>query len=112
MAYKWKPSKSARREFAQKMANDSEFAADYYARKEEKANKKRAGSKFDYGTAGGEYVPTQYQHDNAMIFLQTKQLSLEQETACNIVVSGYSCKDKAHHDYIHIVNELIRENSI
>lgn len=108
MAYKWKPSKSARREFAQKMQNDTQFAADYYAKKESKKAKKRDGSKFDYNSAGGEYVPTKDQYNAAMSFLQNGQLTTEQEQACNMVTSAYSLQDKCHHDNIHIVNELRR----
>ncbi len=52
MGYKWRPSKPARREFAQNMQNP-DFANQYYARKEEKAEKRRASSKFDYASAGG-----------------------------------------------------------
>lgn len=108
MSYKWKPSKTAKRAFADKMANDSQFASDYYGRKSAKAAKKRAGSKFDYNTAGGEYVPTKDQYNAAMSFLQNATLTQEQEQACNIVTSAYSLQDKCHHDHIHIVNALRR----
>jgi hypothetical protein len=106
MSYKWKPSKSARREFAQKMQNDVEFSESYNQRKIERAEKRRSTSLFDYNTAGGMYTPTKIQHDFAMN--RPGELTHEQENACNMVISGYSCNEKIHHDYIHIVNELIR----
>lgn len=110
MAYKWKPSKTARREFAIKMQTDTEFANDYYARKEARAEKRRASSAFDYQSAGGSYVPTKFQNDKAFEFLTNKELTPEQRDACNMVISAYSCNEKVHHDYIHVVNELARTN--
>lgn len=86
---------------------DPEEAQAYYQRKEAKAQKRRKDSKFDYASAGGNYVPTKIQHDEALRLLNT-ELTSEQQTACSIVISGYSCSDKVHHDYIHVVNELIR----
>ena len=109
MAYKWKPSKTARREFAQKMQNDSDFAMQYEQRKVEKEEKRRSTSQFDYNSAGGSYVPTLLQYDFAMKAAFNFDLSDEQMNACNMVLSGYSCNEKVHHDYIHIVNELIRD---
>lgn len=32
----------------------------------------------------------------------------EQKEACNMVLYGYSCKEKVHHDFIHLINEYIR----
>lgn len=109
MAYKWKPSKSAAREFAQKMQNDSEFAANYYAKKEEKKAKKRATSKFDYETAGGNYVATKMQYDFCMRNMNLFETSEEQNSA-NQVIYSFSCNEKIHHDNIHVVNEKIRKN--
>lgn len=111
MGYKWKPSASQRKAFAAKM-QDTIARAEYEQRKIEKANKRRAGSKFDYNSAGGMYAPTQHQHDCAMRYLQTRELTNEQEQACNMVLSAYSCNEKVHHDYIHIVNELTRTNPL
>ena len=107
MAYKWRPSKSAKQEFARNMQNP-EFANDYYARKEIKAGKRRQSSQFDYSSAGGSYIPTNHQYNKAFEFLTKKELTSEQIDACNIIISGYSCNEKVHHDYIHILNELIR----
>lgn len=108
MGYKWKPSKSQKRAFAQRMENDPDYAKEYNQRKEKRAKKKRAGSKYDYETAGGEYVPTQAQHDYAM-FDRSANKTDEHSIACNMVASAYVCNEKCHHDYIHIVNELMRE---
>jgi hypothetical protein len=110
MAYKWKPSKTAWREFAQKMNNDSNFALQYGQRKAEKEEKRRLTSQFDYNSAGGSYVPTQAQYEFAMNSAFKFSLSVEQMNACNMVISGYSCNEKIHHDYIHVVNELIRNS--
>jgi hypothetical protein len=110
MSYRWKPSASARREFAQNM-QDEQFKSDYYARKQARADKRRAKSQFDYNTAGGEYKPTKEQHDQALNFLNERtDLTPEQCNACNMVLSGYILNENVDHDYIHIVNELIRSN--
>ena len=107
MGYKWKPSASQRREFAEKMKNDSSFSEDYSARQSAKADKRRATSKFDYASAGGNYVPTKAQHDfcieNMDLFVTE-----EEKNACNDVMFGYSTNEKIRHDNIHIVNEKIR----
>jgi hypothetical protein len=110
MVYKWKPSKSARREFAQKMSTDVDFANSYNQRKLEKSEKRRAQSNFDYESAGGNYVPTQFQHDfclNNYHLFETPQ----ERDAANIVMSSYSCNEKTHHDNIHVVNEKIRSET-
>jgi len=106
MSYKWKPSKSARREFAQNM-KDPEFERAYYDRKEQAAKKRRSTSNFDYQTAGGNYVPTKIQYDFCMDHLKLF-VSPEEKTAMNEVIYGYGCVEKIHHDNIHIVNEKIR----
>lgn len=111
MGYKWKPSASQRKAFAAKMQDPTE-RAEYEQRKATRADRRRFGSKFDYNSAGGMYVPTQNQYDCAMRYLQTKELTHEQQEACNMVMSAYSCQDKVHHDYIHIVNELVRSNPL
>ena len=108
MAYKWKPSRAQRRDFAQKM-QDEDFAREYNERKTEKAQKKRKQSAYNYETAGGQYVPTQNQHDNAFKFLGELSLTDAEQNACNMVISGYVMNEKTHHDHIHIVNELARK---
>lgn len=105
MAYKWKPNKTQRREFAEKMKDQNEQAA-YYQRKDDKAEKKRAGSQFDYNSAGGEYIPTEAQYKFTMSY--QGQLTMEQNQAFHIIQYGHSCKEKVHHDFIHVVNEMIR----
>ena len=106
MSYKWKPSASQRRAFAERMKDPAEQAA-YEERKAEKAQKRRATSKFDYGTAGGNYVPTREQHDfcfnNIHMFVTSEEVD-----AANMVMSGFVCNERVHHDYIHIVNEKRR----
>lgn len=106
MAYRWKPSKSQRREFAKNM-QDEVFKAEYYARKEAKAEKRRSTSEFDYNSAGGFYVPTKEQHDFCISNMNLFETSKEKD-ACNFVMSGYSLQEKIHHDFIHIVNEKRR----
>lgn len=111
MSYKWRPSKTARREFAQKMNNDPEFAQAYNERTEARAEKRRQGSQFDYNSAGGNYTPTKAQYEFCMKKAFSFDLTNEQLDAVNQVISGYSCNEKVRHDYIHIVNELIRSNN-
>ena len=108
MSYKWKPGKMARREFALKMQNDPNYARAYHDRKTARAEKRRASSDFVYSSAGGSYVPTKMQHDFAIEFLLGGDPVRDQRNACNMVVYGYNYNEKIHHDYIHIVNELLR----
>jgi hypothetical protein len=105
---KWQPSNTARREFAQKMQNDSDFADQYNQRKAEKAEKRRSTSQFDYEKAGGNYLPTTAQNDFCFFAIREMILTAQQSEAINQVLYGYSCGEKIHHDYIHIVNELMR----
>lgn len=102
---KWTPSAAQRKEFAINM-QDEDFRNDYEARKAERAANKRATSKFDYATAGGMYVPTKNQHDFVMNY--SENLTAKQQDAFDQITYGYSCKEKVHHDHIHIVNEMIR----
>jgi hypothetical protein len=106
MGYKWKPSKSQRREFAIRM-QDPEEQAEYNARKEQAEKKRRATSSFDYNKAGGYYIPTKGQSDFCLSHMELFITSQEKEAA-NFVISGYACNEKIHHDYIHIVNEKKR----
>jgi len=105
MAYKWKPNAAQRKEYARKM-NDPHERAEIEAKKEAKAVKRRLKSKFDYNKAGGNYIPTSSQYEAAAEHLGPN-LTAEQGNACNIVMSGYIMNEKVHHDFIHIVNELI-----
>jgi len=108
---KWRPSKKQRREFAERMANDPEYRKAYYERQEKRAEKKRSTSKFDYISAGGQYLPTKIQNDAALELLNLNP-SPEQAEACNMVLWGYSCSEKIHHDYIHLINEFIRHKNL
>lgn len=114
---RWRPSRAEARSFSNRMKNDNEFAAAYNARKEEKEKKRRHGSKFDYKSAGGEFVPTREQHDFAMSILRSDVIvrygsdkeKRDTEDACNMVANGYISQERIHHDYIHIVNNLKRQ---
>lgn len=107
MRYKWKPSKTQKREFAERMATDTAYSEAYHQRKEQRAETRRSTSKFDYQTAGGEYIPTGSQNKAAFELLNLNPTP-EQKEACNMVLYGYSCKEKVHHDFIHLINEYIR----
>ena len=108
---RWSPSASERKEFAIKMQTDPDFANAYNERNAAKIEKRRSNSRFDYSTAGGSYVPTRAQHDFA-VFDRSGVMTSAQEDACNMVASAFSCNEKCDHDYIHIVNELIRKKEM
>lgn len=109
-AYKWRPSASQRKAFAQKMQDPDEQIA-YQKRKDEKADKRRSTSKYDYNTAGGQYVPTQAQYDFVMRNMDSFNTS-EEIDAANMVMFGYTSNEKVNHDYIHVVNEKRRSKGI
>ena len=90
------------------MANDAAYREAYYQRREERAEKRLSTSKYDYQSAGGEYIPTEIQYKAAFELLSKLNPTAEQREACNMVFYGYSCSEKIHHDYIHIINEYIR----
>ncbi|HPW66969.1 MAG TPA: hypothetical protein PLS84_07775 [Salinivirgaceae bacterium] len=110
MRHKWKPTQAQRREFAERMATDTAYSDSYYQRKKKVAEKKRSASKFDYQTAGGEYIPTESQFKAAFDLLNLNPTA-EQKEACNMVWYGYSCEEKVHHDFIHLINEYIRSKN-
>ena len=72
--------------------------------------KRRSKSKYNYETAGGSYIPTKAQHDfcfyNPELFI-----TIEEEEAKNEVMMGYINNEKIKHDYIHVVNELMRNKN-
>jgi len=106
MRKQWKPSVSQRREFAQRMQDPEEKAA-YELRKRLREEKRRASSQFDYGTAGGFYIPTKAQND--FCFEHMEMFTTDDEiAAANDVLYGFSSQEKVHHDSIHIVNEMRR----
>jgi hypothetical protein len=96
--YKWKPSASQKREFAQRMQDPTEAAA--YA--ERKAEKRLYDNWKDK-----DFVPTKDQYD--FCFENIGKVKGEQQDAFNQVVYGYGCKEKINHCYIHIVNQLRRK---
>lgn len=104
---KWRPSRAKAREFAENMA-DPAFKAAYEERKIQWADRRRATSAFDYNTAGGYYHPTKEQNAAAFRLASKTGITPEQREACNIVMSCFTSGEKAHHDYIHVVNEFIR----
>lgn len=106
MAYKWKPSKAQKKDFAIKMQNP-EFATAYEKTREEKARKKREKSEFDYSSAGGFYLPTKRQYEFCIEYPELFITSQENIARDNIIF-GFTCQEKMNHDYIHIVNEKIR----
>jgi len=104
----WKPTKTQRRNFAIKMQTDSVFAANYNQRKEEKATKRRAGSEYDYTSAGGEYIPTEAQSDKAYrILIKGEAISTELRNSAELVFSAGMTGCKVHHDHIHKINSFI-----
>jgi hypothetical protein len=106
---KWKPSANQRKQFALNM-QDPDFANDYYKRKELKALNRRSKSSFDYETAGGYYVPTKAQYDfafnNDHLFFTLPEIQAKNE-----VLTSYSNNMKTHHDFIHIINEKMRNQN-
>lgn len=104
---KWKLSKSQRREFAENMKNQ-DFADAYYARKAAREEKRRATSRFDYNSAGGMFFATEYQFDFCMKHYGS--FTKEQKEAADMIFFSFNCKEKIHHDNIHIINELIRKS--
>jgi hypothetical protein len=105
MGYKWKPTATQKREFAERMKNPIEQAA-YYQRKNDRATKRRSTSIYDYTSAGGYYIPTKEQYDFAM--RNPDLFTSDEENSRNQVIFGYSCSEKVHHDFIHVVNEKRR----
>lgn len=106
---KWKPSKAQRAAFAKRMQDPEERAA-YEARKEAREAKRRSGSRFDYATAGGSYIPTDIQARATERLLERTDLTAEQRNACNAVAGAYATQSRIHHDQIHIVNDLTRKH--
>ena len=106
---RWTPSKTQRREFAQRMQNDPEYAAAYEARKTARIEKQREkmSNSCEAPGSGLMYYATQAQHDFC-VFKRTGVQTSEQEDACNMVASAYSCNEKVDHYYLHIVAELMR----
>lgn len=105
MGYRWKPNASQRRDFAERM-KDPEEQKSYEERKRAKNTYSDNPLSFKHKS----FIPTQFQNDQARKFLSMNKLTSEQQDACSQVIYGYGCQEKIHHDYIHIVNELTRNN--
>ena len=109
MAYKWKPNASQRRAFAQRMQNPEEKAS-YEERK-------HLRNSFE-GFKNKEFVATREQHNFCLSNMNLAYKYDEEhegnqitaKDAFNQVLYSFSCNEKIHHDYIHIVNEIIRQN--
>ena len=104
MYYKWRPSATQRRAFAERMQNPEEKAS-YEARKKAKEEKRRADSKYNYESAGGFFNPTELQYNSAWEMLSGTD---EQRESANQIIVAHDCQMTVHHDYIHVVNEFIR----
>jgi hypothetical protein len=100
MSYKWKPSASQRRAFAEKMQDPKEKEA-YEIRKREK--------KYYENWKDKDFVPTKEQNDFCFAHMDLFTTP-EERDAANMVISGYSCQEKTNHAFIHIVNEKRRNN--
>lgn len=97
--YKWKPNASQRHAFAEKMKDPDEQAA--------YTERKRLKHSYE-GFKDKNFIPTKEQHDfccNHMELFTT----IEEQTAVNIVMSGYICQDKVDHNMIHIINVMRRK---
>lgn len=95
---KWRPNASQRKAFAEKMQDPTERAA-YLERKAFKNSYE--------GFKDRSFIPTKEQYEFAM-FNRPADITAEQQDACNQITYGFSCQEKIHHDYIHIVNEMHR----
>lgn len=105
MGYKWKPSASQRRAFAERMQDPNEQAA-YNQRKQDKKDK--FYQSLETKNTGCSFTPTKEQHDFAM-FNRPNDITPEQMDACIQVISAFSCNEKVDHYYIHIVNDMRRK---
>jgi hypothetical protein len=87
---------------------DPAFAAAYYERKDARTEKRRASSRFEYASAGGEYIPTQTQYDFCLKHYNLFETEYE-SLAADMIMSAYVLNEKTPHDYIHVVNEKMRQ---
>lgn len=103
MKYRWKPSASQKRAFAERM-KDLEEQRMY----EEKKRAKNTYSGDPRSFKHKSFVPTENQYKVSWKMLNDDRCTKEQENSCNMIIYGYICQEKVHHDHIHIVNELTR----
>jgi hypothetical protein len=101
MSYKWKPSASQRREFAERMKDPEEQRA-YDQRKVKKMLYDNWKDK--------DFVPTKEQHDFCMNHFELFS-TFEEKNAHALVISAYSLNEKVNHNFIHIVNEKRRSQN-
>ena len=109
MAYKWRPNKAQKAEYAAKM-QDPTFVAAKANKVLEAQIKRNNTSAFSYATAGGMYVPTETQYSTAICLMQSNPTDT-QKNAANSVISAYMSGLKCHHDSIHIINEFLRNGT-
>jgi len=100
MGYRWKPNASQRAAFRERMSDPLEQQA-YEQRKAEKRLYENWKDK--------DFVPTKEQYEFCFEHGELFETH-EQTDARNFVCSGWVCQEKVPHCYIHIVNELRRNN--
>jgi hypothetical protein len=82
--------------------------AAYNERKCERADRRRAGSSFEYHSAGGNYVPTVNQNALAFASINHPSVTNDVQDAAQQLIGAYSAGVTCHHDIIHVVNEFGR----
>lgn len=107
MAYKWRPSASQRRAFAEKMQNDEDFKSSYLQRKAEK--REQFYNSLEKKNTKCFYYVTKEQYNFAMY--EASPENEEQKQACDMVVSSFAINEKCDHFFIHIVNEMRRNQT-
>jgi len=70
-------------------------------------NTQEGKSRFSYKTAGGYFIPKYHQYIYSMNHLNASRCT-EQIEAMEKVIDGYILQAPIHHDYIHVVNQMIR----
>lgn len=97
MAYKWKPNKSQRREFVERM-KDPEQKATYIERK-------RFNNSYE-GFKDKMFIPSMGQYEFA--YKNLFNVSKEHFDSFDQVLSAYLSGEKVSHEHIHIVNQYQR----
>lgn len=98
--YKWRPNKQQREEFKRRMQDPEERQA-YENRQKQKRQYENWKDK--------DFIPTENQYELCKNLRRLK-LTPEQEDAIMMVESAYINNEKVNHRYIHIVNQLGRDN--
>jgi hypothetical protein len=81
---------------------------DEHRTKMKRLRAKLNSSRYDYGSAGGHFIPTEKQSKEAREHLKDEGLSREDSLACKSVILGYELQREVSHDDIHVVNSLTR----